>query len=282
MAIRRGSWRCQGFPVLAGLLLAVSGGPALAAPPPNDSCATAGGTANPLLPVLQLGVSVAGTTVDATNDPNNFHNATGSCDNTYFDVFYAFTPATTGAYTFKVCAADATYLPNLAVYETSVDVVTSDVVIGCFNQSYTISGCPEDVADCTRGRQVVSYLNAGLTYYIAVGSPTRTGTSIRGAFTIVASAGGGSGTCQFAGDPDTCFLASRRGCEDAYGGVYGGDGTTCSVPPPTPRDDCSQADALVIGQTATGTNAFATAFQDGVSTLLGRKDVFMSFTPTST
>lgn len=265
-----------------GLVLCATTWLAHAAPPPNDNCSIPSGAPNPLLPILQLGVPVAGTTVDATTDPLNFLNATGSCWNTYFDVFYAFTPLTTGAFTFKVCSADGTFRPNLAVYDTTIDLPTGDTIIGCFNQSYTIGGCPTAAADCTFGRSVVSYLEAGRTYYIGVGNSARTGSNLRGNFTVVATAGGGAGACTFPSDPDTCIILSRPACEDAFGGEYGGDGTTCTAPPPTPRDLCTDAVELPVGQAISSSNDFVNALQDNISTLFGRKDMFVKFTPSAT
>ncbi|MGE3107721.1 MAG: GC-type dockerin domain-anchored protein [Phycisphaerales bacterium] len=108
--------------------------------PPNDACASA-------IP-LTSGVTVAGTTVNATND------GTASCGTSSSspDVWYSYTPASTATVSVSTC--------NNASYDTVLSIHS-----GCGGSQIA---CVDDTSGCGLTTTVSATLTGGTTYLIRV------------------------------------------------------------------------------------------------------------------
>lgn len=144
----------------ASLALALVSSFALAAPPPNDTCAGAEVVPStlPYLSPLIADISDATTTGETLTK-----SCGGSAPSR--SVWYVFTPPSTGTYKFSTCADQGT---GTTVDDTTMAIFTSGG--GCLGPFTEIAnGCDDDGCNQEANQSVVSApLTAGQTYYLVV------------------------------------------------------------------------------------------------------------------
>ncbi len=209
-------------------------------PPANNDCATvlASGPT-----IAATGGTVSGSTQFATNDGDC------SCDSGSTtpgkDVYWRFTPATSGAWSFSLCGVTP-------VLDTVVSIHTS-----CPADATSQIACDDDACGTIGGwSSAAATLNAGTTYLVRVGMWS--GTAVGGAFTLVVAPTTLGACCNTTSGACTSSTTGGAGC--AAGTVYQGDNSTCS-PSPCPREACCNAVTGVCTVAAVGVCASGTTGQ---------------------
>jgi hypothetical protein len=189
-------------------------------PPVNDEC-------GPSNPVVSVDVPINGTTALSTTSftitPNTLCGVAGFAGGGS-DIFYRFTPSSSGTYTFSLC--DSTYDTVLSVHSA------------CPADSTNVVGCNDDSAatvPCTNSG-LNSYLpslplTGGQTYYVRVAGYN----GAVGNFVLLVTSGGpATGAC--CSPAGTCTISLGATC--ASPSVFQGDNTVCGAPACPPSGSC--------------------------------------------
>ncbi|MCO6462190.1 MAG: T9SS type A sorting domain-containing protein [Saprospiraceae bacterium] len=158
---------CTNITLDGGLLTPTTSNPAgtrlILTPPPNDVCS--GAIELPSNgPFPHLTTTVSNTMATDDGDP------TSGCEvNAHRGVWYEFTPAAPGTYTFSTCPADA---PGNSIPDNVMRIYTSPY--GCNGSFDAPVACNDD--NCGLKAKISTVLASGTTYYILVyGYDTYTG-----------------------------------------------------------------------------------------------------------
>jgi len=170
-SVDRGHWgregvrlTCVSFLVGAALVWVST---SVAAPPVNDDCTGAIVVPNGPYPFVTAPVDITEATPQGSEDP------IFSCATTDATVWYSFTPAVSGSYTFSTCAGNGATGSNvydtvLAVFESTGGACPNGAVLGCND---TATGCSAGVPGALYVDQstVSADLTGGNTYYVVAG-----------------------------------------------------------------------------------------------------------------
>lgn len=181
----------------------------------NDEC----GTGNPQLTLdTPLNASNIGATTSFVINPastcGGFSGSGGASD-----MFYRFTPPSTGAYTFSTCSPTSTLDTVISVHGSCADPLTS--IIGC-NDDAGPSGCASNQFSSS----LTVALTGGQTYAVRVAGYRGTSGGSVGPFTLLVtrSTMATGACCKSSG---VCTIALSGTCSDQYLG----DSVLCSPNP---------------------------------------------------
>lgn len=278
------------------------------APPPNDACVGA----EEISTTGDQPFAVQGTVAGATTTDGGCGAAGG------LDVFFRFTPPTTGAWTFSLCASGLAFDSTISVHT------------GCPAVAANLLACDDDACGTFGHGRATANLVAGVPCVVRVGTDGLPSSPNYGPFTLrvsrpgacCAPSGAVQGACTVV-DADRCtglsvFLGPGTTCTPtnpcpvsgaccfAGGACYPTLPTTCAAPgvfaagstcvatcTGIPAGDaCAQAIPLQLGVSVDVGNTFATSLNDGPAPPIGQcagndaggvfRGMWFSFTPTHT
>jgi hypothetical protein len=253
-------------------------------PPSNDLCGNAAVIPAAPLPMFASAVgnlvSASPITLVGTSCTTN----TGS-SGTSRDVWYAFTPVESGAYTVTTCneitgpSSLTGMSTNLSIFETCPPDNSTD--LSGLSVACNTDGCRVFIGG---GASTIPefQMSAGTTYLIRV-AKRGSGSSVIGAPFRLDILSAPFGACCFSNG--TCTTLTQSACDTAVG-VFSGAPTTCfsTTCPPAPvpvNDDCASATVLSPGVPAPGTS-YGASGSDITTCDLTSWDVWYAYTPSAT